>query len=263
MSSFISSDLSYNLYSHVSSGLGKFFSEVYNQEIAGYNDLIFNHVKNTNTLWEEKLCNLIVDNLENDKEFIDIGANIGLISLGVNKIAREKGKNISNIHCFECDTSTFRMLVHNTILLSNSYVKLYPFAIANKSQLCLMSENNYNRGCNFIYNTFDGIGSNNYNYPFIPASNYYEKKCYVPALPMDSIAYQFKNIGVIKIDVEGFEYFVLLGAEDIISKYKPIIFIEIWDVNREKIFDLLINHHGYKLEWIEDQNYICHYQVIK
>lgn len=242
---------------YLSSGLGNFFSEIYGQEIVGYNDMIFNFIKEKNTLWEDKLCNLIVENMAENKEFIDIGANIGLISLGVNKIARESGKNISHIHCFECDTSTFRMLVHNTVFLNGDYIKLYPFAVADKSQLCLMSENNYNRGCNFIYNTFDSVSSNNYNYPFIPSSNYYEKKCYVPALPLDSIEYQFKDVGVIKIDVEEFEYFVLLGAENIIKKYKPIIFIEIWDVNREKIFDLMKNQYGYTLEWIEEQNYIC------
>jgi hypothetical protein len=60
-----------------------------------------------------------------------------------------------------------------------------------------------------------------------------------------------------KIDVEGFEYFVLLGARNLILKYKPIIFIEIWDVNREKIFNLMSNEYGYQLEWIEEQNYIC------
>ena len=248
--SLFSSDL-------ITYGLTRFYSEIYNQEIVGYNDFILNFVREKNILWEEKICDLIVNNIENDKEFIDIGSNIGLISLGVNKIAREKGKNISHIHCFECDTNTFRMLVHNTILLNDSYIKLYPFAIADKTQLCLMSENNYNRGCNFIYNTFDSISSNNYNYPFIPSSNYYEKKCYVPALSLDEISYQFKNVGVIKIDVEGFEYFVLLGARDIILKYKPIIFIEIWDVNREKIFNLMKEHYGYELEWIGEQNYIC------
>ena len=237
--------------------LNRFYSDIYSQEIVGYDDLIFNFVKDKNTLWEEKMCNLIVDNIENDKEFIDIGANIGLISLGVNKIAREKGKNISSIHCFECDTSTFRMLVHNTFFLSHDYIKLYPFAIADKTQLCQISENNYNRGCNFIYNTFDNDSSSSYNYPFIPVSNNYEKKNYVPAFPLDDISYQFKNIGVMKIDVEGFEYFVLLGARNVILKYKPIIFIEIWDVNREKIFNLMSSEYGYQLEWIEEQNYIC------
>jgi hypothetical protein len=48
--------------------LNRFYSDIYSQEIVGYDDLIFNFVKDKNTLWEEKMCNLIVDNIENDKE---------------------------------------------------------------------------------------------------------------------------------------------------------------------------------------------------
>jgi hypothetical protein len=40
-------------------------------------------------------------------------------------------------------------------------------------------------------------------------------------------------------------------------KYKPLIIIEIFGVNKEKIFDLMENQYGYKLEMIEEENYIC------
>ena len=55
-----------------------FYSEIYKTELVGYNDYIMNYVQQKNKLWEEKLCNLIVDNIKNNSEFIDIGANIGL-----------------------------------------------------------------------------------------------------------------------------------------------------------------------------------------
>ena len=231
-----------------------FYSVVYKQNIYGYNDYILNFVKNNNKIWKQKICELIVDNIENNQEFIDIGANIGLTTLGVNKIVMEKGKNIGNIHCFECDTNTIKMLLDNT-----THVKcnVYPFAISNKLQLCLMSENNYNRGCNFIYSTTDNNSISNYNYPFIPPTNYYEKRLFVPSISLDDIHYQFKNVGVIKIDVEGFEYFVLVGAHNIIMKYKPIIVVEIWDTNKDKIISLLQDKYNYTLEFIEEQNYIC------
>ncbi|HEY8937846.1 MAG TPA: FkbM family methyltransferase, partial [Cyclobacteriaceae bacterium] len=41
----------------------------------------------------------------------------------------------------------------------------------------------------------------------------------------------FKKIDLIKIDVEGFELFVLRGARQLIDKWKPILFIELADVN--------------------------------
>lgn len=236
--------------------ISRFFSDVYGQEIVGYDDFIFKNVKIQNTLWEEDICNIIVDNLKNNTEFIDIGANIGLISLAVNKIANEKGKTISNIHCFECDINTFTMLNHNVFNINN-IVKLYPFALADRSQLCLMSTNHYNKGCNFIYSTCHFESTCNYNYPFIPLSNDYDKIKYIPSIPLDDIRYQFSNIGVIKIDVEGFEYFVLLGAKETILKHKPVIIIEIWDFNKDKIVDLFVNVFNYDISLINEQNYIC------
>jgi FkbM family methyltransferase len=234
-----------------------FYSNIYKQNISGYNDYIVNFVKLNNKIWEENLCNIIVDNIENNKEFIDIGANIGLVTLGITKIAFEKGKKIGNIHCFECDTQTFRMLVDNTQYSTDNCINLYPFAISDKLQLCSMSENRYNRGCNFIYRTIDNNSILDYNYPFIPLTNNYEKRLFVPSINLDIIDYQFKNIGVIKIDVEGFEYFVLIGAYSIIMKYKPVIIIEIWDINKEKIFALMEDIYKYTIEFIEEQNYIC------
>ena len=55
-----------------------------------------------------------------------------------------------------------------------------------------------------------------------------------------------KRISVIKIDVEGFELFVLQGAIQLINSYKPIIFIEIFDTILNDIIEFL-NIHNYVL----------------
>jgi len=232
-----------------------YFSSIYKQYIHCYDDFICKFIKYNDKMWEEHLCEIIVDNIDNNKEFIDIGANIGLISLGVNKLALENNKCISNIHCFECDTNTFNLLVNNTSILNNC--KLYPFAISDKLQLCLMSKNNYNRGCNFIYSTVNNYSTSNYTYPFIHSTNNFEKNIFVSSISLDDIHYQFTNVGVIKIDVEGFEYYVLLGAQNIIIKYKPVIIMEIWDINKEKIFSLMKDKFNYTIELIKEQDYIC------
>lgn len=45
----------------------------------------------------------------------------------------------------------------------------------------------------------------------------------------------------IKIDVENFEYFVLKGGENLLKKYMPIVYCELWDnENRYKCFNLMI-----------------------
>ena len=49
-------------------------------------------------------------------------------------------------------------------------------------------------------------------------------------------------ISAIKLDVENFEYFVLEGGREAISKHRPIIYIELWEnENREKCVTFIKN----------------------
>ena len=51
-----------------------------------------------------------------------------------------------------------------------------------------------------------------------------------------------KRITALKIDVENFEYFVLKGAEHLITENQPVIYCELWDnENRKKCISFLNN----------------------
>lgn len=51
-----------------------------------------------------------------------------------------------------------------------------------------------------------------------------------------------KRITALKIDVENFEYFVLKGAEHLITEFQPIIYCELWEnENRKKCIGFLNN----------------------
>jgi len=57
-----------------------------------------------------------------------------------------------------------------------------------------------------------------------------------------------ENVTAIKLDVENFEFFVLEGAQAIISKYRPVIYTELWEnENRQKCFQLM-KSHGYQIK---------------
>ncbi|MDB0037942.1 FkbM family methyltransferase, partial [bacterium] len=61
----------------------------------------------------------------------------------------------------------------------------------------------------------------------------------VPIKPLDQLLGSEKIQGI-KMDVENFEFFVLKGAQKLLSKYKPVIYTELWDNdNRQKCFDFL------------------------
>ena len=62
---------------------------------------------------------------------------------------------------------------------------------------------------------------------------------------------------VIKIDVEGHEYNVLLGAENTIRKYKPALYIEIFDIETTPIIPF-IKSIGYNVILERPEcNYLC------
>ena len=68
-----------------------------------------------------------------------------------------------------------------------------------------------------------------------------------------------KNIGFIKIDVEGHEKNVLKGSETLIKKNKPILLVEIEERHsKEKVEDTInfINNLGYKSYFLDKLNLI-------
>ena len=74
-----------------------------------------------------------------------------------------------------------------------------------------------------------------------------------------------RRIDFLKIDVEGFELFVLKGAENSILKYKPLIYCEIMEkwtsrygYKPHDIFNYL-NSHGYKVYHIDEKKQIVEY----
>ena len=61
--------------------------------------------------------------------------------------------------------------------------------------------------------------------------------------------YSFERVDLLKIDVEGFEYEVLRGAEKTISKFKPRIIIETHSQELRKICHRYLLDHGYSLKF--------------
>ena len=217
-----------------------FYSEVYKQNIKSNNDYIFKTSILKNEIWEKNICDFISKLIEPNTDFLDIGSNIGLISLAINLLSN----NVKNIHCFECSPDTFISLKYNTQNKPNIF--LYNFGLSDKLQICIMNNNTYNNGCNHIYKICNNEINKEILYHY-SNMDVYEKNnnLFIATLPLDSFMNSFTNkISVIKIDVEGFELFVLQGAFKLIEYHKPIIFIEIFDSNLNDI-----------IEWFNILNY--------
>ena len=70
-------------------------------------------------------------------------------------------------------------------------------------------------------------------------------------------SYKFPKIDFIKIDVEGWEEYVLEGAMQTILKDRPRMYIEIWKKNFTYITSMLSQKMGYDYHQVSKLNYIC------
>lgn len=48
---------------------------------------------------------------------------------------------------------------------------------------------------------------------------------------LDNLLKNEENISIIKLDIENYEYYALLGAQNIINKHRPVIVIELHKTN--------------------------------
>ena len=69
----------------------------------------------------------------------------------------------------------------------------------------------------------------------------------VPLVTIDS--FQLPKCNMIKIDVEGMEEEVLLGAKDTIARLKPVLYLECDRVEKEQSLLSLIQSLGYRMFW--------------
>lgn len=244
------------------------FSPIFNQQIKGKADYIYNNSVIINELFDFEVCKTILEYATPDSDIIDIGANIGLVTLGIKILLEINNVNnyVNKFHCFECNDDTFSYLKYNTS--DHEDIILYNFGLSDAPQIANMKINNYNYGCNMIKEIYNN--SNNtveiLEYEFEKEDNntFIEKNMFISLMPLDLFYNIFeKQISVIKIDVEGMEYKVLLGAKNLIEKYKPVIIVEIFDQNLIKTNELMTSYNytnkGLILKKYISQDYLFTY----
>lgn len=149
----------------------------------------------------------LLRNLQSDSCFVDVGANIGILS----RTALKKIEN-GNVIAIE-PTKTSRLLAKNLADFENVILK--KIALAN----------------------FDGFARASLQKVY----NYEVEEREFSFKTLDSICKEMKlsRIDVIKIDTDGWELEILEGSVDVISKFHPAIIIELNE-------GLLLNQHTFQ-----------------
>lgn len=128
---------------------------------------------------------------------LDIGAHVGSWSIGL-------AQYFQRVHAFEANENNYKFLIKNVY--------------SNKINITM-----YNHALGVISDTasIENKPEDNSGMGFISAGNS------VSVLRLDQVMEDFNEIDFMKIDVEGFELFVLMGATKTIDINRPVICLEL------------------------------------
>jgi len=202
------------------------------------NDLI-GKMLSRDLIWEPHNIALMRQYVNKGDVVLDIGANIGFFSVVLSKIVGNTGK----VHAFEPILENFKLLQLNCNKLSNTILHYY--ALGNETGKVTLASEQGNMGNSYITN--DSYGD-------------------VNLIKLDDLGI---NPKFIKLDVQGFEYDVLMGGLETIKSNRPIMIIELEDSNgsiptsfrqsKEKSLKLLkeLNYTIYNVESDYPVDYLC------
>lgn len=150
---------------------------------------------------------------------VDAGANIGLYSLIASKIVGVKGKVFS----FEPSKETFQRFLNNIKL--NRFTNITPlnFGLGDQpnEKLILRQDNGYGDAERYLFpaNEAPDIKLENMNEIYI------EEEIIINTLDNYLNKINVNKIDFLKIDTEGFEYYILQGAEQILKNSPKIVIL--------------------------------------
>ncbi len=192
---------------------------------------------------QEKDFLKFIDLIKDGDHVLDIGANIGVMTYYFSK----KLPN-SAIHSFEPIPENLNVLLRVKQKLRLLNVKVHSYAVGEKTGIIemIMPEKNkvYFHGLSHVKSNSECKGK--------------IKSAEVKRL--DDIK-ELTNVKVsaIKIDVEEYEYNVLVGAEELIKKNRPVIYCELWDSENRSKSMKFIKNLDYKI-YIYNNNKIIEYK---
>lgn len=178
------------------------------------------------------LCRLLED-AKQARAVIDVGANIGLIALPVARALLPGGK----VYCLDISQRNCRLLLANARRNGIDNVVVYPigaddafggFTVAIEPGSTLQTLSRIGHDC-------------------LKAV----EMCFVS--PLDAIFADGEKIDILKVDTDGYEYRVLLGAQRLLRDHRPIIYLEYCPVDSMKQIGVpgtiileMIESYGYR-----------------
>ncbi len=173
--------------------------------------------------YKKKIINFLKrEKLRNLEIFFDVGGHYGETIVLFNKHFK-----INNIFCFEASPINYLVLKKKIKKLNNSKIKLYNFALGDKQ-----GETEFNQAFETQSSTLLKINNDSKYLDrkrkilSLKGDRYFEKTFKINMIKLKSFIREnsITKIDFLKIDTEGYDFNVIKGLEDDISKVKYIYF---------------------------------------
>ena len=149
----------------------------------------------TVTDYQKNKLDIALGFVKNFTTAIDGGANYGIMSYNLNS-------KFSKIYAFEVDIPVRECLKKNVEKFQLDNVVVCECGLSDKEELVAL---------NYLKNTF---------------GTYINKEVSGTNICKTLDSFELTEVGFIKLDCEGYEPYILRGAEKTIKKYKPVILME-------------------------------------
>lgn len=143
-------------------------------------------------------------------DIVDVGANNGNFAVDFAHMVGDTGR----VHCFEPQRIIFQQLCTNVFINGIDNVYAYNYAIGDANKIVKLEKPDYH----------DKKTVNFGNVAILDSAEQYDM---VECKRLDD--FTFNNVSFIKMDVQGYEPFVIEGAKETINKHRPYLFVEFED----------------------------------
>ena len=192
-------------------------------------DLIQRHILRTSSFFEMGLLERFRRHVPKGATIVDAGANIGNHTVYFSRICGAR-----HIHAFEPMRETFKILARNAELNAPDRIRCHNFALgASEGKADLLQYSAGNIGATRLEADDNG---------------FYDVKA------LDS--FQFPELHIIKMDVEGAQISVLEGARETLARHKPLIWIELLPNDIEESHEKLTSLGYDRIEKLSNTDFI-------
>lgn len=174
--------------------------------------------------YEQEDFNFLIENISGNATVFDVGANAGLFSM----IIADSCPN-AEIYSFEPVPMTYEKMIKNLALNENLRKNIHTFNSGFSSEQGTFDF--FLPGCDEAasmqpVNDEFYLRESNANGDYTGRKKLQAVKCHVDTIDNFCRTNSIANIDVLKLDVEGGEKAALIGANNILKEFKPLVYCE-------------------------------------